>query len=124
MMRACPWTISLTGVIIERANEQYEKEHEDDDCDCGNARTSLELVNFCKMELSGGDGGIVGENSSSYEENTVLDVGSRVLSPIDEDLKAGAVNENKSEVIQAGDHLFILTEDGDEICEAYTVKLK
>jgi hypothetical protein len=106
-------------------NEQYENNHEDDDGDCGgNARTSPERVILCKMDLNGGEGGIAGENGSSDEENTVVDGGTRVFSSTDESLEAEAVNESKSEVIQAGDHLLILTEGGDEICEAYTVKLE
>ena len=71
------------------------------------------------MELDGGEGGVAGGNSSSDEGDTGVDGG-----PTDEDLEAGAVNESKSEVMQAGDHLLILTEDGDEICEAYRVKLE
>lgn len=76
------------------------------------------------MDLNGGEGGIAGENGSSDEEDTVVDGGTGVLSSTDEDLEAEAVYESKSEVIQAGDHLIILAEDGDEICEAYTVKLE
>jgi hypothetical protein len=111
--------LRLAQIIIERANERYEKKHEGDDGDRGNARTSPERVILCKMELDCGEGGVAVENGLSDEEDTVVDGG-----PPDEDLEAGAVNESKSEVIQAGDNLLILTEDGDEICEAYTVKLE
>ena len=90
----------------------------------GNARTSPEGVILGKMDLSGGEGDVAGETDSSDDENTVVDGGTGVLSQLDEDLEAEAVSESKSEVIQAGDHLLILTEDGDEICEAYAVKLE
>jgi hypothetical protein len=83
--------LRLAQIIIERANEQYEKNHEDDDRDCGgNARTSPERVILCKMDLNGGEGGIAGENGSSDEEDTVVDGGTGVLSSTDEDLEAEA----------------------------------
>jgi hypothetical protein len=116
--------LRLAQIIIERANEQYEKKHEDDDCDDGSARTSPERVIRCKMDLDGGEGGIAGETGSSNGEDTVVDGVTGILPPTDEDLEAEAVNESMSKVIQAGDHLLILTEDGDEICEAYTLKLE
>jgi len=127
--------LRLAQIIIERANEQYEKNHQDDDYDrCGhlteeslsggNARTSSERVILCKMDLSGGEGDVAGETDSSDDEDTVVNGGIGALSQLDEDLEAEAVSESKSEVIQAGDHLLILTEDGDEICEAYAVKLE
>jgi hypothetical protein len=127
--------LRIAQIIIERANEQYKKNHQDDDCDCGghlreeglsggNARTSPERVILCKMDLSGGEGDVAGETDSSDDVNNVVDGGTGVLSQLDEGLEAEAVSESKSEVIQAGDHLLIFTEDGDEICEAYAVKLE
>jgi hypothetical protein len=127
--------LRLAQIVIERANEQYKKNHQDDDYDCGghlteeglsggNARTSPERVILCKMDLSGGEGDVADKTDSSDDENTVVDGGTGVISQLDEDLEAEAVSESKSEVLQAGDHLLILTEDGDEICEAYAVKLE
>jgi hypothetical protein len=127
--------LRLAQIFIERANEQYKKNHQDDDYDCGghlteeglsggNARTSPERVILCKMDLSGGEGDVADKTDSSDDENTVVDGGTGVISQLDEDLEAEAVSESKSEVLQAGDHLLILTEDGDEICEAYAVKLE
>jgi hypothetical protein len=125
--------LQLAQIIIDRANKQYEESHSEGGCECcghqleenldgGGLGASREGVILCTFGPSDEDEIVVGIEGGSDEEDTVVGGGPRALSPIDEDPEAEAASEGESEVIHGGGHSLVLTEDGEERCEVYTIE--
>jgi hypothetical protein len=125
--------LQLAQVIIDRANKQYEESHSEGGCECcghqlenldgDGSGASRDSVILCTFGPSDEDEIVVSIEGSLDEEDTVVDGSFRALSPIDEEPEAEAASESEFDIIHDEGHSFVLTEDGEERCEAYAIEL-